>query len=650
MFFIKLKIMTKNILFLVFLVGLSFSTKAYDVKDLLQKEADINKIKSCLILNQKWVKYPAYTDRKGWDALFSDYKEEIIRKGEKALNYEWKVVKATDYLEFDRSGSRVIMEVPFNSNNSALGDLVMAELAEGKGRFLDQIANGIWHSCEMTSWALSAHTEREQVEKTALPTYKQFIIDLTSADMGAFFAWTYYFLKDELVKVNPMVSERLRKNLQDRILDPYMNRSFWWMATNYKPGGMVNNWNPWCNSDVLECLMLLENDPDKLAEGVYRTMVSVDKFINYNHLDGACEEGPSYWGHAHGKMYDYLQLLSNLTGGKVNIFSQPMIKNMGEYIAKSYVGNGWVVNFADASAKGGGEKGMIFRFGMAVNSQVMKQFAAYLYERDNKVDDVNAGRDVFRTLENLTSHNELINTTPSTDKSTYSWYPQTEFCYMRNSTGFFFAGKGGYNAESHNHNDVGTFCLYLDETPMFIDAGVGTYTRQTFSSERYSIWTMQSNYHNLPMINGVPQSDGAQYKAKNTTFNSAASTFSVDIANAYKSEAAVSKWVRTYKLEPKGGLIIEDNFNLSALKNPNQINFLTWGNPDISTKGVVNFEVSGKKLQLSYDSKQFEPVVEPVALTDERLLNVWGKQVYRLSLNAKQKQIAGKYRFTILKQ
>jgi len=35
-------------------------------------------------------------------------------------------------------------------------------------------------------------------------------------------------------------------------------------------------------------------------------MHSVDQFINYYHDDGACEEGPSYWGHAGGKMFDYL--------------------------------------------------------------------------------------------------------------------------------------------------------------------------------------------------------------------------------------------------------------------------------------------------------------------------------------------------------
>ena len=94
-----------------------------------------------------------------------------------------------------------------------------------------------------------------------------------------------------------------------------------------------------------------------------------------------------------------------------------------------------------------------------------------------------------------------------------TWYPETEFCYLTNKSGWFLATKGGFNNESHNHNDVGTFSLYVNTIPVLIDAGVGTYTRQTFSSERYTIWTMQSNYHNLPMINGVPQSFGQNYKA-----------------------------------------------------------------------------------------------------------------------------------------
>ncbi len=628
----------------------SFSSKAWEQRNLLQQKMDQAGLKSSLLLNQKWVSYPRYPNRKAWDVLTSGVKDEIVKKGEVALNYEWKVVKATDYLEYDRSGSRKIMEVPFTSNISALSDLVLAELAEGKGRFMDQIVNGVWNSCEMTSWSLSAHIGREQNEKTALPSFKENIIDLTSGDLGAFLSWTYFFLKDEMDKVQPLVAERLRKNLQDRVLDPYMNRSnFWWQAFNATPATMVNNWNPWCNFDVLTSFLLLENDRDKLAAAVYRTMVSVDKFINYYHSDGACEEGPSYWGHAPGKMYDYLQLLSTATGGAVSIFDRPIIKNMGEYIAKSYVGNGWVVNFADASAKGGGEPGMIYRFGKAVNSLEMQQFAAYLNERDGKEPNYNAGRDLFRTLENLSFAPELKQIKPATSQASSTWYPETEFCYLRNQSGFFLAAKGGYNAESHNHNDMGSFTLYLNETPMIIDAGVGTYTRQTFSDERYTIWTMQSNYHNLPLINGVAEAPGAAYRSRNVIFNPAKSTFSLDLAGAYPAEASVEKWQRTYRLDTKTGLTIQDEFKLKKAVQPNRLNFLTWGKPDISVPGSILLEKEGVKLKITYNASQFSPSVETVSLPDTRLSSVWGEQIYRLTLQAKKMGLTDKYQLTINK-
>jgi hypothetical protein len=65
---------------------------------------------------------------------------------------------------------------------------------------------------------------------------------------------------------------RLRHTLQQRILDPYMNNDhFWWMAVNYRPGMLVNNWNPWCNSNALMCFMLLENDKEMLAKAIYRS-------------------------------------------------------------------------------------------------------------------------------------------------------------------------------------------------------------------------------------------------------------------------------------------------------------------------------------------------------------------------------------------
>jgi hypothetical protein len=621
---------------------------AREPRNLLQGHASFQEVKTALADKTEWIKYPAYRDRAGWDALTGSLKQKLIADGEKYLSYEWQAVKASDYLEYERSGSRVAMENPFGANNIALSRLVFAELAEGKGRFMDQIINGVWHDCEMSSWALSAHLTAQK-SKRSLPDFTEQIIDLTSGDRGSFLSWTWYFFHKEWDRVNPVISAKVRKNIQERILDPYMARSdYWWQAFNAKPGTLVNNWNVWCNANVLACFLLVEDDKDKLAAAVHRTMASVDQFINYVKEDGACEEGPSYWGHAAGKLYDYLQLLSNATNGKISIFDNPMIRNMGEYISRSYVGNGWVVNFADASAKGGGEPGLIYRYGKATGSREMQQFAAYLIKQRGKY-EISADRDFFRSVENIASFGALLAEQPALTTAAYTWYPQTQVCYIKNQQGFFFAAKGGHNNESHNHNDVGTFSLYIDTIPFFIDAGVGTYTRQTFSNERYSIWTMQSNYHNLSLINGMPQPFGAQYKAKDVQFDAKKKIFSLDISGAYPKDAAVKAWKRSYTLSDKEGLIILDEFQLSEAKDYNQLNFLTWTKPDIGEQGRVVLEKDGKRVQMKYDAALFSASIEAIPQTDTRLSNVWGKEIYRLQLKAKQKNLKGKYLFTINK-
>ena len=626
------------------LIMFATTTFAYTERNLLQNSITKEQLKEALVMNCAWVPYPAYTDRDGWNSLLSEEdRQTLIKAGEKMLDYKWQVIRATDYLEYERSGERNIMQNPYEANRKAINVLMMAELAEGKGRFVDQLINGVFFSCEMTSWVLSAHLPRQST-KRSMPDWREQIIDLGSGNYGSMLAWVYYFFHDTFDKADPVISLRLRHELQERILDPFMeNDKEWWMAFYWKPGEIINNWNPWCNSNVLQCYLLLEDDRNKLTDAVWRTMQSVDKFINFVKSDGACEEGTSYWGHAAGKMYDYLQILSDGTNGKVSLFNNPMIRRMGEYISRSYVGDGWVVNFADASAKGGGDAPLIYRYGRAVGSEEMMQFAAYLLK--GKRPTIPLGNDAFRTLQCVLLNKELEQTEAAHKVPACTWYPETEFCYLTNNSGWCLATKGGFNNESHNHNDAGTFSLYINNTPMFIDAGVGTYTRQTFSSERYSIWTMQSNYHNLPMINGVPQRFGQEYKATNVVCKEKQRYFSADISTAYPEEAAVNSWTRAYKLENKR-LVITDKFSLKETKAANQVNFLVWGDIDISKAGKVSITVGDEHATLEYPTN-FKATLETIELPDTRLSNVWGKQIYRIVLTDSQKKLEGSYKFII---
>ncbi len=613
-------------------------------QDLLITKASPEILRNCLVTDQKWVPFPDYYNRKGWDLFTSKNKAVLIARGEKKLNYQWQILKATDYLEYERTGERNIMQNPNSSNTLALSDLVVAELAEGKGRFIDQIINGVFMQCERTSWVLSAHLPR-QTSKRSLPDHTEQIIDLGSADLGGLLAWTYYFLHKEFDKVDPVISKRLHKELYDRIILPYRtDGSFWWMGFNLKKGELVNNWNPWCNFNVLQTLLLLENDPACLSKDVYRTMQSVDKFINYVKSDGACEEGPSYWGHAAGKLYDYLKVLSLATHDKISLFDIPLVKKMGEYMPRTYVGNDWVVNFADASAKFSSDAGLIYRYGDAIQSQEMQDFGSYLVKGGKN--SISTGIDIFRELESIEYDARIRNGNTTFTTPEQVVYPETQFYYLKNKNGFFLATKGGHNAESHNHNDVGTFNLYYKETPIFIDAGVGTYTRQTFGPERYSIWTMRSNYHNLPTINGVEQKNGGEYKASEVKYNPDNKSFSVNIATAYPGEANATRWIRSYQLK-NNELLIKDDFTLSKATTPNEVHFMLWGDVDISRKGKVTIGINEINMELLYNDKLFEPKLETIDLKDARLSVVWGKAIYRLTLQAKNIDAKSVYEYSI---
>jgi len=635
-------------LFLLYFV-LAFQFSALAQRDFLTKSCKLEELKEMLVMDQKWVNYPDYSNREAWDNLLGSHKVSLIENGEAYLDYEWQVVKATDYLYYSRTGNRQTMQDPYFDNQDAISALILAELAEGKGRFLDQIIDGIFMNCEMTSWVLSAHFKISSKEvKNHFPDVNENLIGLYSSQTGAMLSWAYYFLKKEFDNVNPLIAERMRIEIQKRILEPYMNMNYWWMAlppyADKKP--KVNNWNPWCNANVLQCYMLLENDKEKLAKAVYRSMQSVDMFINED-KDGACDEGPGYWGVAAGKMFDYLSLLEKLTGGKISIFNKPEIKAMAEYIYRANVGNGWVVNFADASAKGRGNPYFIYSFGEAVGSQDMMQFAAYL-KKENPETTIAYNRDIDRALRNATISKAVENTTPVFKTPEYSWYPKTEYCFMSNEEGLFLATKGGYNQENHNHNDVGSFMFYINATPIFIDTGVGSYTAKTFGPDRYTIWTMQSNYHNVPLINGVAQSPGTKFKATNSSFNKNKKTFTTDIAKAYPEHAGVKSWMRTYQLK-ENGLSIKEKFSLKKTIEPNQINFMTWGEVNIERSGKVIFKVQDETVQLNYDSNLLKPSIETIYLDEKKLSGVWGATIYRLTLTAKSLRKEGEYTFQIKK-
>ena len=597
----------------------------------------------------EWVKYPAYSNRPAWESIPQGVRADIIRIGEEALTCDWGVVKASDYMEFTRSGNRNIMEQPQAKRVSALESLILAELVEGRGRFMDALMDGVWAMCEQSTWVLSAHLVLQK-KGDGLPDPDDTVIDLTSGEIGALLSWIHYFFASELDKISPFIAEKIRRNIQERVLEPYYARNdFWWMGFG---GEVVNNWNVWVNFNVMQCILLMETDRQKRTDNIYKTMLSIDKFIDYYPDDGGCDEGPSYWSHAGGKLFEGLELLYSATGGKVDIYGNELIKNIGRYIYRAYINDPYYVNFADAGAKGGINPGLVYRYGKAINDPIMQGFGALYAQKRNFAGTAPSGS-VGAVLHDLFDAKDIATAQTVEPLIVESWLPGSQLVMARDKAGsrqgFYFAAKGGHNDESHNHNDVGTFILYYNGLPALIDIGVGTYTRQTFSDERYQIWTMQSGYHNLPAINGIDQKDGRQYAARNISFKSSARTvdFSLDIAGAYPVEAAVQSWQRNYRLNRGKDFAISDKFALAENRGATSLHFMTPCKVSITKPGLIRLEGEGFVLEMSYNASILNAKIEIIPVDDRNLQWAWGNSLTRIKLEFAHQKLTGSSSITI---
>ncbi len=186
-------------------------------RNILANEAKAIDLSKAIITDNSWNKLPDYKARQFWENLPSGIRQEYIEKAEGYLDYDWPVVKATDYLEFIRSGDR--RQSVYSACSNALISLVMGELVEGKGRFMDQIINAVWYYSEQTWWGWSAHLGAQKAG-TGLPDINEPYVDLGVGEVTSNLSWTYYLFKDEFDKVHPLISQRLKQEITNKALLP----------------------------------------------------------------------------------------------------------------------------------------------------------------------------------------------------------------------------------------------------------------------------------------------------------------------------------------------------------------------------------------------------------------------------------------------
>jgi hypothetical protein len=623
-------------------------------RHILEKTYSFEKVKEVLIPFKAYHPYPKTTDE--WKKVVpNETLEKVIKEGERALKSDFEAISGSTSLDFVRSGDRLAhSKISFGKRNQ-LTTLILAESIEGKGRFMEAIFNGIWSICEESYWGVPAH-----ISGTGLPDVENPVVDLFAAETAAVLAMADYMVGDKLDEINKLIRKRIYFETNKRIFIPMNTKSdrYGWMSKTKQ----VNNWNPWIMSNWLMTSLLLEKDDLRRAEMVYAAMKGLDLYINGLGEDGGCDEGPSYWFAAGGSVFDCLELLEKSTSGQINIFKEPIIQKMAAYVYKAHIDGFYFTNFADADPVLKPDGLMLYRFGLALKDENMKQFGQWANLNFNRF-EVN-GNQRMRTIENMMTIKDIPSQTiyqPVQD----AWISDIQVMTSKSAGGLYLAAHGGHNAESHNHNDVGDFIVYADGKPMIVDAGRGNYTARTFSSKRYELWFTQSNYHNLPVINGFGQKEGRDFEAKNVSCQISAkeSVLKMDLADAYPKEAAIKKWQRSISLQKeKEKIILADDYELSAISDFLQHIFMTVCDVDISTPGKIlltsNSESQSKeakptRLLVTYNpalwiaSTEF-PSTEGMEYSSFK--TKWnGSKVQRIILTSNKLDLKGKVQFDITK-
>jgi hypothetical protein len=177
-------------------------------RNLLAGACSPEKLKQALIPQNKYRPFPTIHDRGAWESLRADTRTALLAAGQKYLQYEWPEMPATVFLEYARNGNRTDYENLRNARMRALQALVFAECVENKGRFLDDITNGVWATCEESFWGVPAHLYIQQAD-LGLPDPRDPIVDLFAAQTSALMASTVYVLDSTLDKVSSLIRERL---------------------------------------------------------------------------------------------------------------------------------------------------------------------------------------------------------------------------------------------------------------------------------------------------------------------------------------------------------------------------------------------------------------------------------------------------------
>ncbi len=484
--------------------------------------------------------------------LFSDFEsysfpapesvtgKALVKLADEALEKEIPQLYASVYRRFFIDGNRKEYEDGYFARRLMLKKLIYGELVLRNGRYINKMIDLLWLIMEETTWIIPAHNHYPVKENKKNDTIgNEFCgdagyLDLFAAETASEIAVAYYYFKDKFAEVAPIINDRIMYELRRRIIRPYKeHRDFYWMSLDGRKN--ASNWTMWITSNVLAVTALIEDNME-LRKGVFdKALECIDEFVDTYKPDGGCTEGPRYWKCAVGGLFNSLETIYDMTGGRADVFSHPQLYNMMDYIRKVHLTGFYYSNFSDCPAQlNQSGIAIAIRMGIRTNNNDLYSFA--LENTPEHVTEIE-NYEILCEIKNLCF--EIPKKTERFIPNEFDLLENLQVAVQRSDNGFICSVKGGHNAELHNHNDVGNMIIMHGEDALFIDIGAPTYTKFSFGETRYTVFAMNSNWHNLPEVNGVTQHKGEEFRCDR--FFAEKGRTVVEYTSAYEKEAGIIK-------------------------------------------------------------------------------------------------------------
>ncbi|MFO7898353.1 MAG: heparinase II/III family protein [Planctomycetota bacterium] len=499
---------------------------------------------------------------------------ELLERCERAFDPLDELPRLTYslYQRYDRTGSRREYDRAQRRKRTSAASAALLAIFREDRRWIDLLHDLVWSICEETCWVPPEHMGNHP-------------IDLFSAETAFMLAEIDHLLADRL---DEAVRQRIRDEVERRILGPYLEKEFGWFDGH-------NNWTGVCESSVGAAFLYLESDPRRLARAMNRALKGLHKFLDRAFLgDGGSSEGVGYWQYGLINTVDFAELLRERTNGAADFLAHDKFKKIALYPHAVKTGLASFYSVSDCVGSASFAPGLIARLAERTG---VDELLAFLNKHTTAL---GPGR-LPHAIRSVLWWDGTVRRSPRIDDR---MLPETGVArIVAPRRRIVVMAKAGDNQENHNHNDVGSFAVYVRGEPMICDPGAGLYDKKYFGPERYDNPLCNSYGHSVPRVSGRLQPFGRAYRGRIETFDvtPGTKTIGIEFSDAYdlKSLTELSRRIVLQARGPDAGRItLEDRFVFKGRTLPIEEAFTTWHPVSIRKSGVAVIRGGGHELRL----------------------------------------------------